>query len=76
MAAPASLADRTETAERPQVINCPNCEAPLAFKRNRAPRIDSCGFESYSLECTECAVALAGIIDPCDETLLLSIVPG
>jgi len=42
------------------------------FHRSRSPKIDSCGFESYSLACTACDVALAGIIDPCDETLLLS----
>ena len=33
--------------------------------------IDSCGFESYRLRCNECGIGLAGMIDPCDETLLL-----
>ncbi len=42
------------------------------FDRSRTPRIDSCGFESYSLECVECGGLLGGIIDPYDETLLLS----
>jgi hypothetical protein len=42
------------------------------FYRNRAPHIDACGFESYSLECEECGTPLAGIIDPFDEALLLT----
>jgi len=36
------------------------------------PRIDACGFESYSLECKECGVPFAGIVDPFDDTLLPS----
>jgi len=55
-----------------QVIECPKCEARLMFYRSSTPRIDSSGFESYSLECKECGTRLGGIIDPYDEKLLLS----
>jgi hypothetical protein len=48
------------------------CDAWLTFCRSSSPRVDSCGFESYSLECTECRAWLAGIIDPSDEKLVLS----
>ena len=34
--------------------------------------IDACGFESYRFECSECHTALAGIIDPADDALLIS----
>ncbi len=34
--------------------------------------MDSCGFESYSLECDQCGVQLVGVIDPLDDRLLLS----
>ncbi|MGA3310493.1 MAG: hypothetical protein ABSD08_18065 [Xanthobacteraceae bacterium] len=46
------------------------------FDRSRAPRIDSCGFESYSLDCMECGAPLAGIIDPYDDALLLAEIAG
>jgi hypothetical protein len=39
---------------------------------NPVPRIDECGFESRSFECEKCGATLAGVIDPFDETLLLS----
>ncbi len=54
------------------VVACPACSARLAFRRNSLSRIDACGFESYSLECKECGVPFAGIVDPFDDTLLLS----
>ena len=31
--------------------------------------MDSCGFESYSLECEQCGAQLVGIIDPMDDQL-------
>jgi hypothetical protein len=34
--------------------------------------MDECGFESYRFECKECGVALAGIVDPIDDALLLT----
>jgi hypothetical protein len=51
---------------------CPNCHAELRFRRSLTPDIDACGFESYRLDCRECGAALAGIIDPADDVLLLS----
>ena len=70
--AAADLTDRTGTAPEPQVVACPRCGAELIFRRSPRPLIDSCGFESYSFACGECAAALGGIVDPCDDTLLLS----
>jgi len=64
--------DRLNAIWGPQEIVCPKCEARLVFVRTLTPRFDSCGFESYRLECDECGSSLAGIIDPYDETLLLS----
>jgi hypothetical protein len=64
--------DRPTTLGRAQLIACPKCDARFPFYRSPTPRIDSCGFESYSLECKECGTQLAGIIDPNDEELLLS----
>lgn len=56
----------------PLFIKCLKCQARLTFHRALIPLMDSCGFESYSLECGACAVVFAGIIDPYDEALLLS----
>jgi len=60
-----------QTAD-PHVVVCPKCSAQLAFCRSETPRIDACGFESYRIECGECSAAMAGIIDPADEALLLA----
>jgi hypothetical protein len=66
--------DRNEpnTALGAQAVACPKCEARFVFCRSRKPFIDACGFESYALECHECGAPLAGIVDPFDETLLMS----
>lgn len=53
-------------------VACPNCSRQLTFRRSNHPAIDACGFESYCFECLECGTPLAGIVDPADETLLLS----
>ncbi len=66
-----NLADLTKALALP-ILACPACSARLAFRRNSMSRIDACGFESYSLECKECGVPFAGIVDPFDDTLLLS----
>ena len=60
------------TFGKAQFITCPECDAHFAFCRSAAARIDSCGFESYSLDCKECKAKLAGIVDPKQEELLLS----
>jgi hypothetical protein len=64
--------DDPNTALGAQAVACPKCNARLVFCRSRIPFIDACGFESYALECHECGASLAGIVDPFDETLLLS----
>ncbi len=69
---PAMGAERPNTFEATHLIGCPKCTAQLMFYRSRTPRIDACGFESYSVECKECGVPFAGIVDPFDDTLLLS----
>ena len=56
----------------PLVIKCVKCQARLTFQRALLPSIDSCGFESCSLQCAACGVVFVGIIDPYDEALLLS----
>jgi hypothetical protein len=71
-----NLADRVSARAKTQVIACPKCGAALTFRRSRVPFIDSCGFESYSFACSECAAPLGGIIDPSDDTLLLSELPA
>ena len=58
-----------------QATVCPSCNFGFAFRRTAMPAIDACGFESYSLHCDACGTQLAGIIDPADEVLLLSVVP-
>jgi hypothetical protein len=54
------------------IPQCPKCRARLNFVRSAHPDIDSCGFESYRLDCQECGATLAGIIDPVDNALLVS----
>lgn len=63
--------DRLSTISGAEVTACPRCDARLLFTRSCHLRIDSCGFESYRLECRECGAQLAGIIDPADDALLL-----
>jgi len=63
------------TADMPAAA-CPGCSAQLMLRRSAAPLIDACGFESYQLACHACGAPLAGIIDPADDTLLLSEVAG
>jgi hypothetical protein len=55
-----------------ELVECPKCAARLTFQRLPVPLIDSCGFESYSLECDRCGAQLVGIIDPLDDQLLVS----
>jgi hypothetical protein len=44
----------------------------MPFSRAELAKIDGSGFESYRFSCRACAVPLAGVVDPYDETLLLS----
>ena len=55
------------------VVSCPKCNVSLKLFRSSIPQIDSCGFESYSFRCESCKSSLAGIIDPLDGELLVSL---
>ena len=61
---------RTSTAI---AVTCPKCKRRSTFVRATLPHIDSCGFESHSFRCELCASYLAGIIDPSDGELVLSL---
>lgn len=65
-------AERQNVVTDAQAASCPRCTAHLLLHRSSLPFIDECGFESYDFECTECGAALAGIIDPYDDALLLA----
>ena len=56
-------------------VACPKCDASLKFYRSDKPHIDECGFESYSFNCSASGSTLAGIIDPADDKLLLTVSP-
>jgi len=58
------------------VATCPKCKTCSKLYRPTDPQIDSCGFESYSFHCGGCGIPLAGIIDPCDDELLVSLRDG
>ena len=66
----------SRTAVKPdnesEYIACPACAAQITLDRSPSPHIDECGFESYRFECQQCGASLACIIDPCDESLLVS----
>ena len=66
---------KTSNVSKPVKVTCPNCDASLQFYRSDKPHIDECGFESYSFKCSACGSMLAGIIDPADDALLLTISP-
>jgi hypothetical protein len=51
---------------------CPKCDTSLKLYRIDKPYIDECGFESYAFKCSTCGSMLVGIIDPVDDTLLLT----
>jgi hypothetical protein len=58
------------------VATCPKCEHRSEFIRAVPPHIDSCGFESLSCRCVQCAAFLVGVIDPLDGILLVSLLKG
>jgi hypothetical protein len=61
------------TCESVLLVKCPKCEASSKFFRAAFPHIDTCGFESYSFWCECCGSAIAGIINPLDDGLLVSL---
>ncbi len=64
---------KTSNVSKLEKAACPKCDAQFKFYRADKPHIDECGFESYSLKCQVCGAELVGIVDPADDTLLLSI---
>ncbi len=69
------IADDTDAVSGVDSVACPKCNATLAFHRSKHPHIDASGFESYDLKCDACDATLAGVIDPSDDSLLLSAIP-
>ena len=61
------------THRNPIVAICPNCKSGSKLLRATIPQIDSCGFESYFFQCETCTNSLAGIIDPMNDKLLVSL---
>jgi hypothetical protein len=53
-------------------VACPKCDTSLKLYRSDKPHIDECGFESYAFKCSACGSMLVGIIDPVDDTLLMT----
>ena len=66
---------KTSNLSKAEKVACPKCDAELKFYRSDKPHIDECGFESYSFKCSACGSTLAGIIDPADDKLLLTVSP-
>jgi hypothetical protein len=64
---------KTSNATKPEKAACPKCDALLEFYRSEKTHIDECGFESYSFKCRACGSMLVGIIDPADDSLLMTI---
>ena len=64
---------KTSNVTKSEKVACPKCDASLKFYRSDKPHIDECGFESYSFRCRACGSMLVGIIDPADDTLLVTI---
>jgi hypothetical protein len=56
----------------PVTVDCPQCDTSFPFHGPSNPRFDSSGFECCKLKSAHCGVSLAGVIDPYDDTLLLS----
>ena len=54
-------------------LTCPKCKTCSKLFRATIPQIDSCGFESYFFQCESCKSPLAGIIEPIEETLVVSL---
>jgi hypothetical protein len=56
------------------VAACPKCRVSLKLLRSSIPQFDSCGFENYFLQCESCQSSLAGVIEPINEELLISLI--
>ena len=51
---------------------CPQCVTPLKLSKNHPSRIDACGFETYTVDCSTCLTRLDCFVDPTDDALILS----
>ncbi len=71
------IPDHTEPGQpySGQRVACPECGSSFVFCRSEHAAIDACGFESYAFACEECRASLSGIVDPLDETLLITKTP-
>jgi hypothetical protein len=54
-------------------VACPKCKRSSIFSRGPLPLIDRCGFEFHSFRCEWCASYLAGVVDPIDDELVISL---
>jgi hypothetical protein len=54
-------------------VTCPKCKRSSIFARGPLPLIDRCGFELHSFRCEWCASYLAGVVDPIDDVLVISL---
>jgi len=64
--------DELMACSRAHIAACPTCTAVFTLHRSPTPHMDECGFESYTIECSQCGTTLSSIVDPTDETLLVS----
>ena len=69
------MTETKKEASRIREAECPKCKSRFLFRRARTPHFDAQAFESYRLECKFCRSSLAGVIDPFDGALLLSVMP-
>jgi hypothetical protein len=63
---------RTSHVSKSEKVTCPKCDSSLKFYRSDKPHIDECGFESCAFKCSACGSVFVGIIDPIDDTLLVT----
>jgi hypothetical protein len=66
---------KTSNVSKSVKAACPKCDTSLKLYKSDKPYIDECGFESYAFKCSACASLLVGIIDPADDTLLVTTSP-
>jgi DNA-directed RNA polymerase subunit RPC12/RpoP len=64
---------KTSNATKSEKVACPKCDASIKIFRSDQPHVDESGFESYSFKCRACGSTLIGIVDPADDTLLVTI---
>ena len=49
---------KTSNVSKLEKVACPKCDAPLKLHWSNKPRIDECGFQSYSIKCRACGSLL------------------